>query len=229
MIYVTGDTHGTIDILKLQEFSKAHPDLTKEDFLIIAGDFGGVWDRESLRETLRIYHDFPFTTLFVDGNHENFDMLDAYPAEVWKGGKAHFISPDVIHLMRGQVFEIEDYTIFTFGGATSVDRAWRREGVSWWRQEVPTHEDLGEGIANLKRYQNTVDFIITHSCDEKALWYPPLRSHGMMMNIYPENQILSFFEDIVTYRHWYFGHYHLDGELNGKKTVLYQNIVKLGE
>lgn len=48
-----------------------------------------------------------FTTLFVDGNHENFDRLYAYPVEVaWR--EAHKIRPSVIHLMRGQIFELEE-------------------------------------------------------------------------------------------------------------------------
>ena len=44
MIYVTGDTHGQIDISKL--FPGSFPDgkgLTRDDYMIICGDFGGVW------------------------------------------------------------------------------------------------------------------------------------------------------------------------------------------
>ena len=45
MIYITGDTHCPIDIHKLN--TKNFPQqkhLTKDDVLIICGDFGGVWD-----------------------------------------------------------------------------------------------------------------------------------------------------------------------------------------
>lgn len=83
------------------------------------------------------------------------------------------------------------------------------------------------GVANLKKHNNIVDYIVTHSCDEKALWYPPLRTRTTKMDVYPENRILSYFEDIIKYRHWYFGHYHMDGKLNDTKTVLYQEILKL--
>lgn len=54
-----------------------------------------------------------FTTLFVDGNHENHALLDTFPVEEWHGGKIHRIKPSVIHLMRGQVFEIDGKNIFT--------------------------------------------------------------------------------------------------------------------
>lgn len=227
MIYITGDTHGDYDIWKLIKFAEEHSELTKKDYLIVAGDFGGVWSPSTLESSLRPYRELPFTVLFVDGNHENFDMLDSYRVEIWNGGKVHFVKPDIIHLMRGQVFEIEGKTIFTFGGGTSIDKGMRKEGTSWWPQEIPSYEELDEDVANLKRYDNSVDFIVTHSCDEKALWYPPLRTRTYKLNVYPENQLLSYFEDYVKYKHWYFGHYHMDGRLTDNKTVLYQKIIEL--
>ena len=39
--------------------------------------------------------------------------------------------------------------------------------------------------------------------------------------------MLSYFEDNVEYGHWYFGHYHLDMEINEKKTLLYNKIIKI--
>lgn len=226
MIYVTGDTHGLEDFYKLHIFAGQHPELTKDDYVIIAGDFGGVWSEQTLTESLRYYTHLPFTVLFVDGNHENFDMINAYPVETWKGGKVHKIKPDIIHLMRGQVFEIEGKTIFTFGGATSIDKMYRTEGRSWWRQELPTFEELDEGVANLKRYGNKVDYIITHSCPERAFAYPAISKNVVKFNC-PEVQMLSYIEDIASFGHWYFGHFHTDAQLGGKYTALYDRIVRL--
>ena len=92
MVYVTGDTHGMIDFEKMLTFAEKHPALTKKDYVIVAGDFGGVWMKKYLAEDLKRYEDLPFTVLFVDGNHENFDLLYSYPVEVWKGGKIHRVS-----------------------------------------------------------------------------------------------------------------------------------------
>ena len=225
MIFVTGDTHGRTDFAKLLWLVREHPNLTKNDYVIIAGDFGAVWDKDTLEDDLKPYSDLPFTVLFVDGNHENFDLLNAYPIEMWNGGKVHKIKPNIIHLMRGQVFAIDGKTFFTFGGATSIDKDIRLAfGYGWWEQERPTFVEFDEGITNLKRYNNKVDYIITHACGERALMYPPLRTRSSRMQTFPENQLLSNFEDIVEYKHWYFGHYHLDGDLNDKMTVLYQEI-----
>jgi len=229
MIYVTGDTHGLEDFYKLHIFAGEHPELTLNDYVIIAGDFGAIWSERTLVENLRYYTELPFTVLFVDGNHENFNLLNAYPVEIWNGGKVHKIKPNIIHLMRGQVFEIEGKTIFTFGGATSIDRDYRIEGRSWWPQELPTYDELDEGIANLKRYGNKVDYIITHSCGQRALMYPKLRIYAGVKIACPESHLLSNFEDIVQFKHWYFGHFHIDAQLSDKYTVLINKIVKLGE
>lgn len=224
-IYVTGDTHGNIDFAKLKVFARNNPQLTKADFMIIAGDFGAVWSEKTLEADLKLYSNLPFTVLFVDGNHENFELLSAYPVEEWHGGKVRFIKPDIIHLMRGQVFEIEGKTFFTFGGATSHDKDHRIKDISWWSAEAPTYVDYDEALKNLERYDFKVDYIITHTCDERALHYSPLSR--LRLDVYHENQMLSNFEDLVKYTHWYFGHYHTDGDISDKKTVLYNEIRKL--
>lgn len=227
MIFITGDTHGLEDFHKLHIFAGEHPELTKNDYVIIAGDFGAIWNGNSLAQNLQYYSELPFTVLFVDGNHENFDLLNAYPVGEWHGGKVHIIKPDIIHLMRGQIFEIEGKTIFTFGGATSIDKFMRRESFSWWKQELPTYEEIDEGIANLKNHGGKVDYIITHSCSERTLAYPAIRKTATLKMNCPESGMLSCIEENTEFKHWYFGHFHIDAELGDKYTALYQNIVRL--
>ena len=227
MVFITGDTHGLQDFHKLHRFAGLHPELTKEDFMIVAGDFGAVWSEDTLCTNLRYYSDLPFTVLFVDGNHENFDLLSSYPEEEWHGGKVHRIRRDVLHLMRGQVFEIAGKTFFTFGGATSIDKAYRIAGRSWWAQEVPTLADLDEGLKNLKRYGNKVDYIVTHACGERPLAYPKLRQASRLKISCPEVAMLTNLENSVAFGHWYFGHYHTDAKLGEKYTALYDNIEEI--
>lgn len=226
MIFITGDTHRT-DLLAIHCFCDKHPELTKKDYVIIAGDFGGVMAKETLEEDLKRFSSLPVTILFVDGNHENFDLLNTYPVEIWKGGKVHKIKPDIIHLMRGQVFKLEGKTIFTFGGATSTDREWRTEGFDWWAQELPTFSELDEGIANLKRYGNKVDYIITHSCSDRARTYPAIRNTISLDYFCPETQMLSYIEENATFKRWYFGHFHVDAVLSDKYTALLHNVVEI--
>ena len=227
MIYVTGDTHGLIDFAKLKRFAKTHRELTKGDYMIILGDFGGVWSPQTLDATLAEYEKLPFSVLFIDGNHENFDMLAKYPISDWHGGKVQFVKKDIIHLMRGQVFEIEGKTFFTFGGATSVDKALRMQGFSWWEQELPSMADYDEACANLKNHNFKVNYVLTHSCDEKSLYMKPLKTPFSYVKVYPENAMLTNFEEQIDYDCWFFGHFHVDGDLTDKKTVLYQDILRI--
>ena len=225
MIFITGDLHGNIDKSKLNtKFFPQQKELTKNDFVIIAGDFGGIWD-ESRSENwlLRWLEKKRFTTLFVDGNHENFDLLNSYPVTAWKGGKVHEVRPGILHLMRGQVFQIGAATLFTFGGADSIDKHYRTEGVSWWPQERPTEEEFFEGMKNLARHNYSVDYVISHTAPQDIvgqLGY--LREDGKFID--PTTAMLSRFQEKINFNHWYFGHFHEDTTL-GKYTALYQEVV----
>ena len=96
--------------------------MTRDDYVIICGDFGGVWDgSKKEKRNLDWLESLPFTTLFVSGNHENFDRLVRYPVEEWCGGKVQRIRPHVLHLMRGQIFALQGHAFFTMGSASSHD------------------------------------------------------------------------------------------------------------
>ena len=90
-LYITGDTHGDFSRFRPENFYEQEG-LTKEDVVLVAGDFGGVWYGDS-RDDARL--DFlesrPFTTVFVPGNHENYDALAAYPQREWQGGRVRII------------------------------------------------------------------------------------------------------------------------------------------
>lgn len=123
-IYVTGDIHSEPDRFNMENFPE-QKELTRDDYMIICGDFGLVWaeDKESKQEKqlLDWLEERPYTTLFVDGNHENFTRLNAFPVEEWHGGRVHKIREHVIHLMRGEMFDLDGKKIFAFGGARSHD------------------------------------------------------------------------------------------------------------
>ena len=107
MIYATGDLHGNTLRFQPQYFPE-QAEMTKDDYMIVCGDAGLVWNGDKSDDPqLDRLETLPFTVLFVDGNHENFDALNEYPVEQWHGGKVHKIRPHVIHLMRGQAFELQ--------------------------------------------------------------------------------------------------------------------------
>ena len=142
MIYITGDTHADFSKFEKNKLP-IQTEMTKDDYVIICGDFGGVWNYivESMYEKcwLDWLNEKNFTTLFVDGNHENFERLYRYPVEEWHGGKVHKIRESVIHLMRGEVFDIDNKKFFTFGGAKSHDI---NDGILNLDEEEKIYEDV---------------------------------------------------------------------------------------
>lgn len=140
-------------------------------------------------------------------NHENHDALNALPISEWHGGKVHFITDSIIHLMRGQVYTIEGKTFFVMGGAQSVDKYRRKEGESWWAQEMPSNEEYEEALDNLDRVDNKVDFILTHTAPDKVV---ELLSRYVWNNSDKLTQFLQIVSETVDFKEWYFGHFHTD-------------------
>jgi predicted phosphodiesterase len=231
LIYITGDTHGCIDIKKLN--MKNFPqqkNLTKDDYVIICGDFGMVWNNDNEDKYWQKWiTEKNFTTLFVDGNHEGFTELNKYPTEKWKGGKVHRVTNSIYHLMRGQVFTIENKTFFTMGGATSVDKLERKENISWWKEEIPNYKEMNEGLLNLERHNWNVDYILSHCCSAKTLQTVGLYcGFNGSRNIDTLNRYFDEIELQVDYKHWYFGHYHNDvKEIVTNQTLVYSLIHEL--
>ena len=126
-VYVTGDIHSGLDMQKLRDWDLGDS-LTSDDYLIVAGDFGFPLDF-SAEECADIawLESRPYTVLFVDGNHERFDHWAERPMELWHGGLTQRLSDTspIRRLTRGEVFELDGSTIFTMGGATSVDKEYR--------------------------------------------------------------------------------------------------------
>ena len=224
MIWITGDTHIPIDIHKLSTDNfPEQKQMTKDDYVIICGDFGGVWDH-SAEETywLKWLNSKPFTTLFVDGNHENFDMLkEHYPVGYYQGGKVQRIMSSIYHLMRGQVFDIDGVKIFTMGGASSHDRECRVEGKSWWTEELPSDDEYEEAFKNLGENNWKVDLVITHCAPDSI--------QRELANWYEHDKLTNFFEVIrqdLTFKKWYFGHYHMDRQIENY-TAIYRVVEQL--
>lgn len=220
MIYVTGDTHGDYSRFKDPAIKK----LKRGDTLIICGDFGFFWDNSRKeRSIIRKLTKKGYTIAFLDGCHENFDILEKYPVSDWNGGKARVISDNLIHLMRGQIYTIEDKKIFTFGGGHSQDFDFRRNSQNWWKREKPSHEEIIEAIENLKLNDNSLDYVITHE--------PPVSLKDCLnVDVLQRLEVHALFEDIIktcTYQKWFFGKCHIDKHIPIKFFAVFNNVIPL--
>ncbi len=255
MIFVTGDTHSNVSKLNTKSFPEQKR-MSKSDFVIILGDFGLVWNKnEDAYE--KYWLDWldgkPFTTLFVDGNHENFDRLcNEYEEKEWMGGLVHEIRPSVLHLKRGCVFELQGLKFFAFGGARSHDiddgvydagdpkleelKKLERDGyspmyrinhVSWWAEEMPCKEEMSFGMENLAKHDFCVDYIITHDLPASSLvLYRATRSH---FETKPD-ELEEYLEEVrikTKYKMWFCGHHHDECRVAQKEAILYNQIVRI--
>lgn len=220
MIYVTGDIHA--DLERFQ--SKAMKRLRKGDTLLVCGDFGFVWDgSKQEQKSLKWLGKRPYEILFVEGTHDNMKLLAEYPVEPFKGAKARTICENVRQLLRGEIYRIEDDDIFTFGGGESPDIDDRIEGETWWREELPSEEEMAYAKSNLEKHGNVVDYIITHS--------PSAKVDGFLdMDHACSGQPGLFFDELakqVRFKHWYFGRHHFDKVIPPLHHAMYQEILPI--
>ncbi|MCD7873149.1 MAG: metallophosphoesterase [Clostridiales bacterium] len=246
MIYVTGDCHGDFQKFSTKRFPE-QKELTKEDYVIICGDFGGVWNYEEESNSEKYWLDWlndkPFTTLFIDGNHENFDRLYSYPESDWNGGKVHKIRSFVFHLMRGEIFTINEKRIYAFGGAASHDikdgildmseedkiylyrktgRYFRIRNFSWWDRELPTENEMQNGLRNLEKVNYNVDYVISHCA--------PTSIQLLIDSCYKSDVLTNYHQKVqneLKFKKWFFGHYHMDKAVNAEFICVYNEIIPL--
>lgn len=252
MIYVTGDTHGDFSRFSKKELGRNGIKLTAGDSVIVCGDFGLCWERNrTFAYHCKNFAQKPYTVLWIQGNHENYDMIAEFPLEEWHGGKVrHIVRDKVILLERGQVFEMDGKSFFTFGGASSHDiqggvldpnaedfkeayQKARKGGLpfrilhqSWWPQELPNEDEMREGIRNLEKVNYQVDYVLTHCCSSSMQRVldslPPFIFDSDILTEY-----LQSMEERLEFRHWFFGHYHSDLRVDSKHTLLYEELLEL--
>ena len=224
MIYVTGDLHGDLDRLK-----KLPVRLKKQDTLIVLGDFGFLWDASaSEQKKLRWLGRRPYQLLFLDGAHENFDLLDKLPAEPFAGGMAQTVSGRLRRLLRGEVYTLENKRILCFGGGASEDAEERTPGESWWPQEMPSEEEYHRCLENLAACHNQVDVILTHDAPEKMLQLLRLNEPGQVQ----PNDLETFLQEIsvtTSWSRWFFGRFHRDQPLGPRTTAVWRKVLPLYE
>ena len=143
------------------------------------------------------------------------------PLVEYKGALMHQIDNHIFHVLRGEIMTLEGKTFFCLGGACSIDKALRTPHVSWWPDEEITRHDIDNAIANLDKVNNKVDYVITHCCDTHTV----IKTFGFRRDVCTDQ--LTFVDKVVDYKHWFFGHYHYDRKINGKKTCLYQDIIEI--
>ncbi len=223
MIYITGDIHGDENRL----FDRNWRKLKAGDVLIVCGDFGFLWDgSQKEKDVIDYLGSRKYTVAFLDGTHENFDLINRSRVTYWKGGCVHRIKGNLLHLMRGQMFTIDDKRFFVMGGGESPDKDMHIDQGKWWKEELPSPREMSEAINVMEEYNGEMDYILTHEPPSSVKSAMLLRN-GSLDRV---NRLNGFFDSIdreCTYKHWYFGSMHEDRRVTPKHTSVYTNFIKL--
>jgi len=231
MIYITGDTHGHLDINKLKDLQ---PKVCEEDYIIVLGDFGlpGFCGRKHDRALMQFYRNFKCKILFLDGNHENFYSLNLLRVTQWNGGRVQYVADNIIHLMRGEIYTLGGVSILTCGGGLSIDKNIRTLGVDYFLEEELSYREFEYMVDNIRDRtdgRNEVDYVLTH------VPYSEVMELICEINGYrniPDStsQALRYLSNTVKYKRWYCAHMHEDMDIDTHKTtVLYNKVIVLGE
>lgn len=230
MIYVTGDIHGELGIRRLgSRYWPLGKTLSKEDILLIAGDFGLVFygKNNALEQYwLDWLEERPWTTVFIDGNHENFPELWSYPEKELFGGKVGILRPSVIHLkQRGHIYTIGGKRVWCCGGAYSIDKEDRVLGKSWWAEEEASYVEMNAALGKLPEH---VDFVLTHEAPFSVIQHI---YKGKTIQDSRTARFLDTVANLIDTNLWFFGHHHLDEDyfIYGfrKYIALYTRILEI--
>lgn len=238
MIYITGDTHGLKDAQRFE--SKEFKALDKKDnYIIITGDFGVTWNNEAMKKCIEYFSKFKCTFLFIDGNNENFDILNKLPVENFCGGKVHKVSNNILHLMRGEIFDIEGKSFLAFGGADSWDaelfrpfdedkwypgKGKRKSHVNWWKEERPTREELKNALTNLAKRNNRVDVVLTHETRTENI--KKYFSYSITKQVC---KMLDLIYKKADFKLWFFGHHHYNEQVSKNEMCIFDEFVKIDD
>lgn len=239
---ITGDLHGGLERLSSKNcLLLKNSNVLADTVVIVTGDLSIPWktitDKHGYtrmsKEDLfwvNFMENKRFTLAFVDGNHENFNALHALPECEMFGNRVRMVSRNIVWLQRGLDYHINGKHIFVMGGARSIDSSIRKPGVSWWPEETPSEKDIDTAHETIERIRS-VDYVISHTCPTTISHGVLARSIGYLRNSVRIDITEYVLEDIrrkLQFKHWYFGHFHLNTQCDEKFTCIYNYVIPLG-
>ncbi len=213
MIYFISDIHGGESVSGLEKYISV---CNEKDLLIILGDLGINFEKTNEnRRFTRYFESLKVNIAFIDGNHENFEYINSFPEDNCYGGKVQRISETIVHLKRGNVYEIDGFSFFVMGGCKSSSK-WKEMSL-WYPGEEPGADEIAFAYENLKKYNNKVDYILTHKYSAE---YDETSGEAF-------GKLMKYIDEKVKFRHWYSGHWHQNLQIDDLHTVVYDEPVKL--
>lgn len=218
---VVGDTHGNSGTPgftdRVCKFAKYHG----IDTVYQVGDFG-IWDHtqtgiQFLDSLSQAADKRGLVWFFVAGNHENYDSLAVYAEKNTLGNGMVPIRDNIIWLGRENVWQHGNIMMGCVGGAYSIDKHARTQGISWWPQELTTMGDVLSFEARLDGYG--IDVLLTHDAPMTLPEFEGFIKDDPTSNY--NRMLMDSVGDIAGADIWFHGHYHKELEYRYKNTLVY--------
>lgn len=224
-LFVTGDTHGGLDMSKLNSRHFKCAGLTKEDILVIMGDAGFIWSNGAEEKFWQKFlNEKPWTTFCVLGNHENYDAIEQLPTVTFGGQECWKVSDSIYYAKTGLIYDLCGKKCLVVNGADSHDifvngKRYRTPHVSWWGQEQITEGQANFAINNVNSVGGTVDFVFSHTGGSNVCGF-------LGYEATPSDIQLQKVLDTTIYQQHFCGHYHKD-ILTPSARILYDDVMMI--
>ena len=157
-MYFLGDVHAESPLMR--DFLNS-----EEKYCLQLGDFGFIFKYNDWKWNRFLNHfekNYPNKMIFtVLGNHENYDSIEKMPVKDMFGARCRKIRSNVYAVERGEILSVEGLNILCIGGADSIDKAWRQDGISWWAQEKISDTDVKKTVE--KGLTCSFDMVCSHA------------------------------------------------------------------
>lgn len=241
-VFITGDTHNHHELNKIERFCKL-AETTKDDFMVILGDYPFLFDDDSYYHDIRKRMEkMPISFILIRGNHnqrmprpgENPHMqYIGIDNEICEGGFIHDERyPSLYHTAEFGFYILAGHYAFVISGAYSVDKYYRLwYNLPWFDNEQLSSEEMKTAKGYLKAYNKAGEppIILSHTCPKKFM--PVDKFLAGIDQSTVDNTMeewLDTIEEEIPYERWYCGHYHVDRTLSdGRVKLMYENIIEL--
>ena len=193
---ILGDIHGdwfAADKV-IHYATNAHKDITH---IIQVGDFGYGFPGTNPWE--------PKTSLpihWLRGNHDNIELLNAEEFD-W--------GPNLIYQKDNSLLTIDGYNLLFMGGATSIDKAYRTPGRSWWPEETVNMAAVRAAIERPEK----IDCVFSHDTCHDFKYIEHTLPDGV-----GDRQALQVLHDYLKPKFWFHGHWH-DFKMGKKRNTIW--------
>lgn len=230
-LVIRGDTHG---LSPVGGYEEEFSGLDEHDTLLILGDTAIGWPGYN-EDTLLILNEMeshPFTTIYLFGNHDNYDYAETLP--VAENGMRQVVFDGKTYerqfvVDKPMIADIADYHCLLIPGADSHDidclfmpddmegyrisqyqrRLGRLIGVNWWPQEAINTTALYKLLKG--RSDEHFDLVLSHDAPAHFTNIAsPYGGVGYRLNPTVGERYLEALYESIDYDYWFHGHFHYD-------------------